>query len=208
MLLAHSERFELRVQNRANIYSRGVLDGVREPFNKGFLGGRLSCSFSSSQRFVVDPSGGMHLIRCIYTLIAICRELALVIHMITARQISAARALLGWSQQQLADKAIVSLNALARLEKGNVDSRVSTVAAVQKALTKAGIEFLIADQKGEGVRLKSPNVAGKRQLCSGFKCLMSPHSAPLRWQWLRTFSRILCSPTGCENGSSEQELDR
>jgi predicted transcriptional regulator len=76
--------------------------------------------------------------------------------MITARQIRAARALLGWSQQHLADKAIVSLNALARLEKGVVDSRVSTVLAIQKALAKAGIEFLEADQKGEGVRLKSP----------------------------------------------------
>jgi predicted transcriptional regulator len=78
--------------------------------------------------------------------------------MITARQIRAARALLGWSQQQLADKAIVSLNALARLEKGSVDSRVSTVAAVQKALVKAGIEFLSADQKGEGIRLKNPKL--------------------------------------------------
>ena len=76
--------------------------------------------------------------------------------MITSRQIRAARALLGWSQQELADKAIVSLNALARLETGNVDSRVSTMMAIQKALAKAGIEFLDADQKGEGVRLKSP----------------------------------------------------
>jgi predicted transcriptional regulator len=75
--------------------------------------------------------------------------------MITARQIRAARALLGWSQQHLADKAIVSLNALARLEKGAVDSRVSTLLAIEKALLKAGIEFLPADLKGEGVRLKS-----------------------------------------------------
>jgi predicted transcriptional regulator len=66
-----------------------------------------------------------------------------VVGMITARQIRAARALLGWSQQQLADKAIVSLNSLARLEKESVDSRVSTVNAVQKALTKAGMEFLM-----------------------------------------------------------------
>jgi predicted transcriptional regulator len=78
--------------------------------------------------------------------------------MITARQIRTARALLGWSQQQLADKAIVSLNAVARLEKGMVDSRVSTVLAIQKALVKAGIEFLEADEKGEGVRLKSPKM--------------------------------------------------
>lgn len=76
--------------------------------------------------------------------------------MISARQIRTARALLGWSQQQLADKAIVSLNALVRLEKGNVDSRVSTLQAVEKALTKAGVEFLSAGEKGEGVRLKSP----------------------------------------------------
>jgi predicted transcriptional regulator len=79
----------------------------------------------------------------------------MVIVMITPRQIRAARALLGWSQQELADKAIVSLNAVARLENGAVDSRVSTVSAIQKALSKAGIEFLPSDTKGEGVRLRS-----------------------------------------------------
>lgn len=80
----------------------------------------------------------------------------MVICMITSRQIRAARALLGWSQQQLADKAIVSINALARLERGEVDPRVSTVTAVNKALIEAGIEFLPADVKGEGVRLSDP----------------------------------------------------
>jgi predicted transcriptional regulator len=82
--------------------------------------------------------------------------MSMVVSMITPRQIRAARALLGWSQQQLADKAIVSLNALTRLEKGKVDSRVSTVAAIEKALTKSGIEFLPIDTKGEGVRFRSP----------------------------------------------------
>ena len=76
--------------------------------------------------------------------------------MITARQIRAARALLGWSQQKLADKAIISLNALTRLEREEVDPRVSTVTKVYSALSKAGVEFLAADAKGEGVRLKSP----------------------------------------------------
>lgn len=80
----------------------------------------------------------------------------MVVNMISPRQIRAARALLGWSQQKLADKAIVSLNAITRLERGSVDSRVSTVGAVQKALTKAGIEFLSANGKGEGVRLINP----------------------------------------------------
>jgi predicted transcriptional regulator len=80
----------------------------------------------------------------------------MVVIMITPRQIRAARALLGWSQQQLADKAIVSLNAVTRLEKGKVDSRLSTVSAVERALTKAGVDFLPAGERGEGVRLRSP----------------------------------------------------
>ncbi len=78
--------------------------------------------------------------------------------MVTPRQIRAARALLGWSQQELADRAIVSVNALARLESGRVDSRLSTLAAVQKTLAKAGVEFLPADEKGEGVRFSRPDL--------------------------------------------------
>jgi predicted transcriptional regulator len=80
----------------------------------------------------------------------------MVVCMITPRQIRAARALLGWSQQQLADKAIVSLNAVTRMEKGRVDSRMSTITALEKTLSKAGVEFLPAGDKGEGVRMKSP----------------------------------------------------
>lgn len=73
--------------------------------------------------------------------------------MVSARQIRAARALLGWTQQQLADKAIVSFNAVTRLERGEVDPRVSTITAVEEALVKAGIEFIPTGEKGEGVRL-------------------------------------------------------
>jgi predicted transcriptional regulator len=84
--------------------------------------------------------------------------MSMVITMITPRQIRAARALLGWSQQQLADKAIVSLNAITRLERGDVDPRLSTVSSIQRALEKAGIEFIDAGEKGEGLRLKKPSV--------------------------------------------------
>jgi predicted transcriptional regulator len=77
--------------------------------------------------------------------------------MITPRQIRAARGLLGWSQQELADKAIVSVNAVNRLERGQVDSRLSTLAAVEKALARAGVEFISAAEKGEGVRLARPD---------------------------------------------------
>ena len=74
--------------------------------------------------------------------------------MISARQVRAARALLGWSQQELADRAVVSLTAVKRLEAGLGDPRVSTVLAVRRALETAGVEFLApAGGKGAGVRL-------------------------------------------------------
>jgi predicted transcriptional regulator len=50
------------------------------------------------------------------------------------------------------------VNVLARLERGEVDPRMSTLMVVYKALTDAGIEFLPANQKGEGVRLVSPKL--------------------------------------------------
>ena len=90
-------------------------------------------------------------------LVAEIQGLSKVVAVITPRQIRAARALLGWSQQELADKAIVSLNALARLERAAVDPRMSTLDAVERALIKAGIEFIPAGDKGEGVRLIHPD---------------------------------------------------
>ena len=74
-----------------------------------------------------------------------------VIIMITARQSRAARALLGWTQQELADKALVSLTALKRLESEK-DLRVyeSTEDQVRRVFEDAGVTFLRSD-KGEGV---------------------------------------------------------
>ena len=71
--------------------------------------------------------------------------------MITARQSRAARALLGWTQQELADKALVSLTALKRLESEK-DLRVyeTTEDQVRRVFEDAGITFLHSD-KGEGV---------------------------------------------------------
>lgn len=78
--------------------------------------------------------------------------------MVTPRQIRAARALLGWSQQELADRSIVSLNAVTRLERSEVDPRLSTVTALERALRKAGVEFLAEGPNwGEGVRLARPS---------------------------------------------------
>lgn len=71
--------------------------------------------------------------------------------MITSRQVRAARALLGWTQEMLADKALVALTALKRLESENkLPVREDTRHQVAKALEGAGIVFLDSD-RGEGV---------------------------------------------------------
>jgi transcriptional regulator with XRE-family HTH domain len=71
--------------------------------------------------------------------------------MITARQTRAARALLGWTQETLADKALVSLTALKCLESENsLKVHESTRDQVRRALEDNGIVFLVSDQ-GEGV---------------------------------------------------------
>lgn len=71
--------------------------------------------------------------------------------MITARQSRAARALLGWNQETLADKAQVSLTALKRLESvSGLEVYETTRDQVRRALESHGILLLTTDQ-GEGV---------------------------------------------------------
>jgi predicted transcriptional regulator len=67
--------------------------------------------------------------------------------MITAHQTRAARALLGWTQEMLADRAAVSLTALKRMESVNCE-RVyeSTVDRVRRALEAEGIVFIHSDR--------------------------------------------------------------
>jgi transcriptional regulator with XRE-family HTH domain len=59
------------------------------------------------------------------------------------RQIRAARALLGWSQGQLARRAGVGPATLQRIEQsdGIVKGNFSTIIKIQKALEQAGIRF-------------------------------------------------------------------
>lgn len=74
--------------------------------------------------------------------------------MITARQSRAARALLGWTQETLADKARISLTALKRLESENrLEVYESTRDQVRRALEAAGI-VILSDKRGHGVMLE------------------------------------------------------
>jgi transcriptional regulator with XRE-family HTH domain len=72
--------------------------------------------------------------------------------MVTSGQVRAARALLGWTQEVLADRALVALTALKRLESDRLSVRDAAREAVRKALEATGIVFL-SSGRGEGVML-------------------------------------------------------
>ena len=79
--------------------------------------------------------------------------------MLIAAQIRAARALLNWSQRQLAERSKLSVPTIKRMEgaMGPERSTDANVEAVRRALEGAGIVFLDAKQNkdgGAGVRLK------------------------------------------------------
>jgi len=76
--------------------------------------------------------------------------------LITIRQVKAARALLGWSQADLAKRSGVSEPTIARLESmdGNLGGRQETGLKIQHAIEAAGIEFIEDNGGGEGVRFR------------------------------------------------------
>lgn len=74
--------------------------------------------------------------------------------MITSGQIKAARALLGMTASRLAEISEVAYTTVVRIESsdGVPSGQVKTLDAVQRALEKAGIEFIGTSESGAGVR--------------------------------------------------------
>ena len=86
------------------------------------------------------------------------------LELLTTRQIKAARALLGWSQGDLAQYSSISEPTIARLKSvdGQIAGRPNTADKIRTALEKAGIEFIDENGGGPGVRLrKRPRVKSK-----------------------------------------------
>jgi transcriptional regulator with XRE-family HTH domain len=81
-------------------------------------------------------------------------------NMLHAAHIRAARALLGWHQDELAKRSKVGLATVQRLERsppGPVMAHVSTIIKISDCLKSAGIEFLYGDgNDGLGARLTRP----------------------------------------------------
>ncbi len=76
--------------------------------------------------------------------------------MISVRQVKAARALLDWSQADLAKASEVSEPTIARLESadGPLGGRTDTGEKIVAALEKAGAIFIAENGDGPGVRLR------------------------------------------------------
>jgi transcriptional regulator with XRE-family HTH domain len=77
--------------------------------------------------------------------------------LITSGQIRAARSLIKWTGKELADASGVAFSTLMRLETGEgvPAAQAKTLAAIQRAFEKAGIEFIGSPDEGAGVRWKS-----------------------------------------------------
>jgi transcriptional regulator with XRE-family HTH domain len=78
--------------------------------------------------------------------------------MISSAQCRAARALLDWPQQKLADAAQVGIVTVRQFEGGSQPRR-ATLDVLRRALEGAGVIFVEENGKGPGVRLKKEPLA-------------------------------------------------
>jgi transcriptional regulator with XRE-family HTH domain len=79
----------------------------------------------------------------------------------TPVQCRMARAALGWGVRELALKAKVSIDTVARFERGD-ELKERTIDALQRALEAAGVEFTNGDQPG--ARLTKAAAALRRKM--------------------------------------------
>ena len=75
---------------------------------------------------------------------------------ILARQVRAARVLIGWEQKHLAEAAGLAIGTIRRMEAsdGAVRGTADNVWKVQRALEISGVIFIDENGGGPGVRLK------------------------------------------------------
>ena len=74
--------------------------------------------------------------------------------MITPSQCRAARGLLDWTQQELADAAHIGVATVRQFEGGGAESREATLAVLRRAFEEAGVEFIEENGGGPGLRLR------------------------------------------------------
>jgi transcriptional regulator with XRE-family HTH domain len=73
---------------------------------------------------------------------------------ITPAQCRAARGFLGWNQNELAEKAGISIVTVNQFETGISEPRRATLDVVRRAFERAGVVFIDENGGGAGLRLK------------------------------------------------------
>jgi transcriptional regulator with XRE-family HTH domain len=77
-----------------------------------------------------------------------------ILLMVTPEQCRAARGLLDWSQQDLANQAGIGIVTVRQIEAGLTEPRRSTLVVVRQAFEQGGIDFIDENGGGPGVRLR------------------------------------------------------
>ena len=76
--------------------------------------------------------------------------------MVSSAQCRAARGLLDWSQQELADRAGIGIVTVRHLEANVHSPRRATLDVLRRCFENAGVEFIESNGGGPGVRLRDP----------------------------------------------------
>jgi len=79
----------------------------------------------------------------------------------TPAQCRAARGLISWSQQQLADAAQVGIVTVRQFETEAAKPRNATLAVIRSALESAGVVFVDENGEGPGVRLRKTQMSNE-----------------------------------------------
>jgi transcriptional regulator with XRE-family HTH domain len=74
--------------------------------------------------------------------------------MLTPSQCRAARGLIGWNQQELADQAHIGIVTVHQFESGLSQPRRVTLEVIRRAFESAGVEFIDENGGGAGVRFR------------------------------------------------------
>ncbi len=74
---------------------------------------------------------------------------------LSSSQCRMARAALDWTALQVAEQAGVGVTTVVRFERGQTAPNRATLAALQRALETAGVEFIPENGGGAGVRLRA-----------------------------------------------------
>jgi len=84
---------------------------------------------------------------------------------LTSAQIRAARALLRWSAEELAQQSLLSVATIRRAELTEKETAMTSAndVAVRRALEAAGVEFIDENGGGPGVRLRKATKGKSRK---------------------------------------------